>query len=267
MATTSTHPTFPSRPYNAGLPNRPGNSATATAHGAFNASTNFGGAGAQTQQHREAQRLERERQERAERERIERAGQSSLGELSEEQREEINEAVSGDMTESSNTHTYRKTDFFFQFGLFDLDKDGHIDYHELKVAMKALGFDLPKSEILSILQTHGVLASSLPSSTKSSKSQSQNFTSPSKLLLPFAAFQSLMAQRIANRDPREEILRAFDLFDESGSGAISVADLRRVARELNEPLQEEELNAMIEEFDMDGDGLISREEFVEICMG
>jgi len=46
-----------------------------------------------TQQHREAQRLERERAERAERERMERAGQSQLGELSEEQREEINEAV------------------------------------------------------------------------------------------------------------------------------------------------------------------------------
>ena len=44
---------------------------------------------------------------------------------------------------------------FCQFALFDLDKDGHIDYHELKVALKALGFELPKQEILAILQTHG----------------------------------------------------------------------------------------------------------------
>lgn len=51
------------------------------------------GANTATQQHREAQRLERERAERVERERMERAGQSQLGELSEEQREEINEAV------------------------------------------------------------------------------------------------------------------------------------------------------------------------------
>lgn len=51
------------------------------------------GANTTTQQHREAQRLERERAERVERERMERAGQSQLGELSEEQREEINEAV------------------------------------------------------------------------------------------------------------------------------------------------------------------------------
>lgn len=41
---------------------------------------------------REAQRFERER-DRAERERLEREGQSQLGELTEEQREEINEAV------------------------------------------------------------------------------------------------------------------------------------------------------------------------------
>jgi centrin-3 len=59
--------------------------------------------------------------------------QNQLGELSEEQREEIGEA----------------------FALFDLDKDGHIDYHELKVAMKALGFDLPKHEIHAILQANG----------------------------------------------------------------------------------------------------------------
>ncbi len=75
-----------------------------------------------------------------------------------------------------------------------------------------------------------------------------------------------MSQRILARDPREEILRAFELFDEGGKGKINLNDLRRVARELGEGLEEEELVAMIEEFDMDGDGAIGREEFVGICM-
>lgn len=76
-----------------------------------------------------------------------------------------------------------------------------------------------------------------------------------------------MAARIAARDPQEEVLRAFDLFDTDGKGAIDLEDLRRVAADLGEQLSEEELAAMIEEFDMDGTGSISREEFVEICLG
>jgi Ca2+-binding EF-hand superfamily protein len=44
-------------------------------------------------------------------------------------------------------------------------------------------------------------------------------------------------------------------------------DLTRVARELGEALSHDELVAMIEEFDMDNDNAISREEFIQICMG
>jgi centrin-3 len=77
----------------------------------------------------------------------------------------------------------------------------------------------------------------------------------------------VQAQRILTRDPQEEIIRAFELFDEGGKGRITLQDLRRVARELGEGLQEEELIAMIEEFDMDADNAISREEFIQICLG
>ncbi|KAF2162912.1 hypothetical protein M409DRAFT_33795, partial [Zasmidium cellare ATCC 36951] len=165
--------------------------------------------------------------------------------LSEEQREEINEA----------------------FSLFDLDKDSHIDYHELKVALKALGFDLPKQDLVSILQTHGIPASSL-SNNPSAQASQQNptFSGPSRLLLPHSTFVTIAAQRILARDPREEILRAFDLFDQEGKGRIDLQDLRRVARELGEGLQEEELQAMIDEFDVRGEGGISREEFIGICL-
>lgn len=157
----------------------------------------------------------------------------------------------------------------FQFSLFDLDKDNYIDYHELKVALKALGFDLPKSEILNILQTHGIPASQLgngPGGKQPAPSQ-PTFSGPSRLLLSHANFLSIAAQRILARDPREEILRAFDLFDADGKGRIELNDLRRVARELGEGLQEEELQAMIEEFDVRGEGGIGREEFVGICLG
>jgi len=56
----------------------------------------------------------------------------SRPELTDEQKQEIKEA----------------------FELFDTDKDGCVDYHELKVAMRALGFDLKKAEVLKILRDH-----------------------------------------------------------------------------------------------------------------
>lgn len=94
-----------------------------------------------------------------------------------------------------------------------------------------------------------------------------SFLGPGRLLLPHAAFVNLAAARISARDPREEILRAFDLFDPDGKGRIELDDLRRVARELGEGLQDEELVAMIEEFDIRGEGGIDREAFLGICLG
>ena len=60
------------------------------------------------------------------------AAAHSRPELSDEQKQEIKEA----------------------FELFDTDKDGAVDYHELKVAMRALGFDLKKAEVLKTLRDH-----------------------------------------------------------------------------------------------------------------
>ncbi|ODQ65166.1 EF-hand protein [Nadsonia fulvescens var. elongata DSM 6958] len=150
------------------------------------------------------------------------AGLNQNRDLSEDQRQEIKEA----------------------FGLFDMDNDGHLDFHETKVAMRALGFEAKKPEVLKIIRDHD----------RSGRG-----------LISFDDFSTVMAEKILSRDPLEEIRRAFALFDDDNTGKISLRNLRRVAKELGENLDEDELQAMIDEFDLDQDGEINEEEFIAIC--
>ncbi|KAG7100157.1 Calcium-binding component of the spindle pole body (SPB) half-bridge [Marasmius oreades] len=142
-------------------------------------------------------------------------------ELTEDQKQEIKEA----------------------FELFDTDKDGRVDYHELKVAMRALGFDLKKAEVLKLLRDND--------------KSGQGF-------MNFEDFAMAMSERILARDPNEEIRRAFHLFDDDNTGKISLKNLRRVAKEIGDRLEEDELQAMIDEFDLDQDGEINEQEFFAI---
>jgi len=73
-----------------------------------------------------------------------------------------------------------------------------------------------------------------------------------------------MSEKILARDPLDEIRRAFQLFDDDNTGKITLRNLRRVAKEIGEKLDDEELQAMIEEFYLDQDGEINEQEFFAI---
>merc|ERR1712026_292204 len=120
------------------------------------------------------------------------AGGKKQKELTEEQKQEIKEASD----------------------LFDTDGSGEIDSKELKVAMRALGFEPKKEEIQKMIS---------------------DVDDDGSGTIGYEEFLKMMTHKILNRDPKDKILK-------------------RVAKELGERMTDEELQEMIDEADRDGDG-------------
>ena len=66
------------------------------------------------------------------------------------------------------------------------------------------------------------------------------------------------------KDTREDIEKVFKLFDDDNTNKISFRNLARVAEELGENIDDEELQDMINQADRDGDGEINVDEFYRI---
>ena len=69
----------------------------------------------------------------------------------------------------------------------------------------------------------------------------------------------MMAKKMRDTDTEEEIREAFRVFDKDGNGFISSAELRHVMTNLGEKLTDDEVDEMIKEADIDGDGQINYE--------
>ena len=67
-------------------------------------------------------------------------------------------------------------------------------------------------------------------------------------------------------DSEEELKEAFKVFDKNGNGFTSAFELRHVMTNLGEKLTSEQVDQMIREADVDGDGQINYEEFVKMMM-
>jgi centrin-3 len=116
------------------------------------------------------------------------------------------------------------------FSLFDTSGSGTIDYHDLKMALKALGFEVRKTEVRALMVANGC-------GDKEDSRVSRD------------AFTTIVTEKYLSRDPEDEWRKAFTIFDETGEGKITLKNLRRVAKELGEPLGDDELAAMIGEIE------------------
>ncbi|XP_034242006.1 neo-calmodulin-like isoform X8 [Thrips palmi] len=129
------------------------------------------------------------------------------------------------------------------FMLFDQDEDGTITMAELGVVMRSLGQRPTETELRDMVNE---------------VDQDGNGT------IEFNEFLQMMSKKMKGADGEEELREAFRVFDKNKDGLISSSELRHVMTSLGEKLSDEEVDDMIREADLDGDGMVNYEEFVTI---
>nr|CAD7569579.1 unnamed protein product [Timema californicum] len=128
------------------------------------------------------------------------------------------------------------------FMLFDKDEDGTITMAELGVVMRSLGQRPSGKTSLGLFQNN--LVSGL---------QDGNGT------IEFNEFLQMMSKKMKGADGEDELREAFRVFDKNNDGMISSMELRHVMTNLGEKLSDEEVDDMIREADLDGDGMVNYE--------
>merc|ERR1719516_631279 len=77
----------------------------------------------------------------------------------------------------------------------------------------------------------------------------------------FPNFLNMMLRKVDEINAEEEIREAFKVFDSNGDGFINRQELGYVMENLGQKMEKEEIEALINEIDIDGDGQINYEEF------
>ena len=139
----------------------------------------------------------------------------------------------------------QRKDFQDIFDQFDKDKDGKISAKELENAMVSMGQNPTNEEIKEMMEEADL--------NKDGK-------------IDFEEFLNLMTRNSQETQTEDEVINAFRVFDKEGNGLISSAELKHIMMTIGDKMTEEEADEMVNEADIDEDGMINYEEFVRMMM-
>lgn len=133
------------------------------------------------------------------------------------------------------------------FTMFDKNGDGMISLEEFRQVLRALGQEPTDDELQMMMK-----------SVDTDQSGSVDFD---EFLCMMKAH--LIAEG-AEPTEEEELRAVFQVFDQNKNGYITAAELKSAMINLGERLTTEELQAMINAADIDGDGQIDYNEFLQM---
>ncbi|KAJ0978304.1 hypothetical protein J5N97_013778 [Dioscorea zingiberensis] len=110
-----------------------------------------------------------------------------------------------------------------------------ISAEELKHLMRSIGEQLSIEEAKAVVGDHG--------------------------LLSLEDFMELVSVNGEEDEDEKELREAFSMYEMEGQGCITVKSLKRMLSKLGNSRDVDECTAMICRFDLDGDGVLSFEEF------
>ena len=117
----------------------------------------------------------------------------------------------------------QKSEIKEAFDLFDTNGSGIIDIKDLKVALRALGFEPAKEEIKKLISDLN----------NSSANRDREKDKEGQVTIDFNDFLEIMTTKMSEKDSSDELEKAFILFSQN-KNFINFDDLKRIARELGE---------------------------------
>jgi len=129
------------------------------------------------------------------------------------------------------------------FKKFDVNNDGKLSAEELMPALQSLGFNATKDDVKKIMDA-------------------ADNDGDGMIEYESEEFVALLDE--LDDEPMDKVLEAFQFLDKNGDGQISAEELRLLVTTHGNPMSQDDADKLIAMADLNGDGYIDYQEFVEM---